>query len=943
MKKFYFLALFCCLNVAAFAQATITTIYATGAAGSYKTGFATTTTRTSGSMRSNATGTVRRGYGVFDLSTIPAGTVIDSCVIGFNVATYGGTGTPSGWTTYGYVGDLSTVTVAATLYADLITGTSISTATYGTSTGNKTLPTTAASQAFISANVGSLVSICFTGGNARQYTMTGLAGTAATTGTHRPYMILKYCTGVSNVTATATPNPVCAGSTLTLTGAATGTTSYLWSGPGSFSSTLQSPTLTASAAAGGVYTFTAYNAGGCATSVTTASVSVNASPGAISGPSSLCPGATASLTESSTTGTWSSSNTAAVSVDASGNIYAGTPGAAVITYSFSPSGCTATYPVTTVSAPAAIEGASSFCDSSTTTLTDATYGGTWSIAPATTATISTTGVVTGLLAGPAVATYGCGSGATFNITVNPLPLPITGPDTVCQTASVTLADGSSPAGTWSSSSSSVASVDGSGHVMGIGTGPVTIIYKFPSTTCQTTYAMYVSPAPAAITGAANECAGNTITLTETVPGGTWSSSNSLIGSVDASGNVTGIVTGSIFISYTNVCGTATKSNYVEPLPDPIAGHDSVCALASSLLTDGINGGSWSSSNNAVATVPSGLSGSAMVYGVAGGLDTITYTLPTGCLVSTPFTVVNLPGAILVPGTLCPGTTMSLSDSQPGGIWTIDDSAVVSVVPNTGIITGIYPDTATVYYTMPEGCFVSAIVLVNPLPAPISGISPVCSGLTDTLTDDSLGGVWSSGTMGVATISPVGVVTSISGGTAIISYTLPATGCYVTAPVLVHPLPVPVITYNGSIETFSTGNFYVSYQWYDGTLPTNQMIIPGATSYNVAALLNDYYTVVVTDTFGCVSSSAPYQIIDLGVKNTNSANAVSIYPNPVKATLNISSSVAVNAIISDMEGRTMLSQQNAKQIDISTLANGVYMISLFDQEGHKLTTEKFIKE
>src|ERR1700753_985577 len=125
MKKVYLLVLTSLLSVAAFAQSTISIIYATGITGSYKTGNATATARNSGNVRSSGSGTIRKGYGVFDLTTIPAGTIIDSCVVGFNVATYGGSGTPSGWVTYGYPGDLSTVTTAATLFSDPSSGAQI--------------------------------------------------------------------------------------------------------------------------------------------------------------------------------------------------------------------------------------------------------------------------------------------------------------------------------------------------------------------------------------------------------------------------------------------------------------------------------------------------------------------------------------------------------------------------------------------------------------------------------------------------------------------------------------------------------------------------------------------------------------------------------------------------------------------------------------------------
>ena len=87
------------------------------------------------------------------------------------------------------------------------------------------------------------------------------------------------CIVPTGVTATPSPNPICAGNTLTLTGTATGATSWAWTGPNSFTSTLQSPTIAGITTAGaGVYSLTATNACGSATAVNTASVAVDSSP-----------------------------------------------------------------------------------------------------------------------------------------------------------------------------------------------------------------------------------------------------------------------------------------------------------------------------------------------------------------------------------------------------------------------------------------------------------------------------------------------------------------------------------------------------------------------------------------------------------------------------------------------------------------------------------------
>lgn len=68
-----------------------------------------------------------------------------------------------------------------------------------------------------------------------------------------------------------------------------------------------------------------------------------------------------------------------------------------------------------------------------------------------------------------------------------------------------------------------------------------------------------APPISSITGPPEVCAGQTIQLSNATPGGTWSSSNTSIATVDASGNVTGITPGAVAIGYTISQGQCTAS------------------------------------------------------------------------------------------------------------------------------------------------------------------------------------------------------------------------------------------------------------------------------------------------------------------------------------------------------------------------------------------------
>ncbi len=303
----------------------------------------------------------------------------------------------------------------------------------------------------------------------------------------------------------------------------------------------------------------------------------------------VCVGATTTLTDITTGGTWSGGITTIATV--SGGVVTGVgTGTATITYTALGKTTTATVTVNPLPAVVAMTGATSVCAGATATLTDATAGGVWSSGSTTIATV-TGGTVTGVTAGTTTISYTltntCGSAtATKTITVNPLAIPgtITGATAVCAGATITLTDVAA-GGAWSSSNTTAA-VTG-GIVTGVTAGTDTISYAVTNTcgTMAATYTITINPLPAAgtITGASSVCQGVTITLTDAASGGVWSSSNT---SATVSGGVVfGVSAGVDTISYavTITCGTATatKAVTINPLPSAgtITGAATVCAGA----------------------------------------------------------------------------------------------------------------------------------------------------------------------------------------------------------------------------------------------------------------------------------------------------------------------------------------------------------------------------
>lgn len=276
-------------------------IFATAPAGSYRTGNSSATIREDNLIRCTNLGSGQRGYAVFSLSSIPATAIISNVELHFNNQTVIAGG-GSGWYTYGYVGDLSTITTPISLLTamSLPTNTELFPgSTYTSTVGNKVLTTDPAAETFVDANIGSVVSVIWSTGTTTQYTITGETGTATTTGAHAPFLRITYnCPGITSITATGPATTPCPNAPFALTGAVVGAaTSYLWTGPAGFSSTMLSPAVPAGLPTSGTFSFTVTDATGC-TARSTVAVPVHTSPSTlitVTTPAAFCPGGTSQL------------------------------------------------------------------------------------------------------------------------------------------------------------------------------------------------------------------------------------------------------------------------------------------------------------------------------------------------------------------------------------------------------------------------------------------------------------------------------------------------------------------------------------------------------------------------------------------------------------------------------------------------------------------------
>ncbi len=633
-----------------------------------------------------------------------------------------------------------------------------------------------------------------------------VASTGALTGISAGSATITYtaptsCKRTGSITVYANPATITGTTSLCEGGGTTNlynsTTGGTWSSSNTALATVSSSGLVTGIRRGTLTITYTVSSTGC---YTTTSVIVNPLPSVITGPSAVCASGTVAFSDSVSGGTWSSSNSAIASVNGTtGDVSGVSAGSTDITY-FLGTGCIATKNITVNPLPAAIGGTTSVCEGgSTTNLSDATAGGTWSSANTTIASIDATGTVTGLNAGTTNISYilsATGCGVWTAVTVNPLPPAISGPAAVCVNSAITLSN-SSAGGSWSSGTTSVATISATGSLTGIANGTTTITYTLP-TGCIATKTVTVNPLPAAISGTPVVCAGLTTTFSDATASGTWSTANSSIASVNSSGIITGVAAGTTDITYQLGTGCqVTRSVTVNPLPGAISGAYNVCQSFTTVFANVTTGGTWSSGNTSIASI----SASGLVTGVAVGTTVITYTLGTGCLQTQAITVDPLPVAIAGATNVCVNSNVALSDGTSGGSWSTSDASVASINASSGMVTGVSAGTATITYMLPGGCYITMTMTVNPLPAAISGTPNVCEGSTVALTDASGTGTWSSSNTSLATIGATsGVVSGITAGSLRITFTLP-TGCLISSAFVVNPTPAAI---TGTMQVCEAG-------------------------------------------------------------------------------------------------------------------------------------------
>lgn len=544
---------------------------------------------------------------------------------------------------------------------------------------------------------------------------------------------------------------------------------------------------------------------------------------------------------------WSSSDAAIATVSDAGLVSGVKAGSATITVTTSDGAKTATCALTVTlpavtgvslnkSSTSLLVGGTETLVATVTPSNAADTSVTWATSDSSVATVSKSGLVTGVKAGTTkitVTTTDGGKTATCTVTVSAVSIAVTGMtlnknSTVLLTTKtetlypiITPANATNQVVTWSSDKPSVATVSDSGVVTGVADGTATITAKTADGGFSQTVSVTVSSTAVSVIGvslnksATTIVAGGSELLVATISpilatnqSLSWSSSDESVATVTSAGLVSGVKAGSAKITVVTAensrvascdvtigaAAVAAKGVSLNKTNTTLKVGDTEALSATIAPLDATNQSlTWSSSASTVATV----SDAGVITAKAAGSATITVKTADGgytatCNVVVATSVVSVTGislnktstALVVGGSETLAATVTPGGATNQSVSWSTSAAGVATVSSTGLVSGVSAGTATITATTADGGYsANCTVTVSSSTVPVDNVALNLAAATigiggsaqltatinpTTATNQNV--TWASDTPTVASVSSSGLVSGIAAGTATITVT-----------------------------------------------------------------------------------------------------------------------------------------------------------------------------
>lgn len=372
--------------------------------------------------------------------------------------------------------------------------------------------------------------------------------------------------------------------------------------------------------------------------------------------------------------------------------------------------------------------------------------------------------------------------------------------------------------------------------------------------------------------------------------------------------------------------------------------------------------------------------------------TTIYRVKVTCSLGGGFTAFSAPDTVFVNPTPSAGTitgiptpfmhsgdviTLSATGATPGGVitWSSNDTTAVGINRTTGDISGFIPGFAVITaINNVNGCFGTTKDSVrNILPSTVAVYVGKFGNSTGVDVSGSVSGgaVAKVGTFGTTTSCQFGGLSGMTIPAAITSYNTsnPHVSLSFTA-----NETFTVQDFAVTLRRSNSGPFYarLAYRvnggaWTDDGI--DEPVDQDDCGYSQNAIGFGFMTPLVlnngdnaefavfpyndatqgtggafqVNTIDITSSDASSMLRPTSVANAVKAETIKLFPNPATDVLNIVAAEKVNVTILSIDGKKLIEQKNATSINISTLANGLYMIQIADANNKLIETAKFTKQ